>query len=170
MMYSYGPPHMAEQKEDDQHEHTFSNYVRIRDVVQKTCQRRWTIGKSGERGSGVSMLPARHDDDDDPLLNKLVVSYLSNKTALSRRSNDSTRTLMLFVGFSKMMSGSLVGLNFDTAHWSLFHYPQTILVQLVWGKSPCDVAHILDCHIVVSKFELQSFFFGFWKSMNSTQL
>ena len=33
-------PHMAEQKQDDQHEHTFSNYVRIRDVVQKTCQRR----------------------------------------------------------------------------------------------------------------------------------
>ena len=27
-------------KEDDQHEHTFSNYVRIRDVVQKTCLRR----------------------------------------------------------------------------------------------------------------------------------
>ena len=27
---------MAEQKQDDQHEHTFSNYVRIWDVVQKT--------------------------------------------------------------------------------------------------------------------------------------
>ena len=52
-MYSYGPPHMAAQKQDDQHEHTFSNYVRIRDVVQKTCLRRWTIGKSGERGSGI---------------------------------------------------------------------------------------------------------------------
>ena len=63
-MYSYGPPHMAEQNQDDQYEHTFSNYVRIRDVVQKTCQRRWTIGKSGERGSGISVLPARHDDDD----------------------------------------------------------------------------------------------------------
>ena len=63
-MYSYGPPHMAVQKQDDQHEHTFSNYVRIRDVVQKTCLRRWTIGKSGERGSGISVLPARHDDDD----------------------------------------------------------------------------------------------------------
>ena len=25
--------------------------------------RRWTIGKSGERGSGISVLPARHDDD-----------------------------------------------------------------------------------------------------------
>ena len=23
----------------------------------------WTIGKSGERGSGISVLPARHDDD-----------------------------------------------------------------------------------------------------------
>ena len=56
---------MAKQKQDDQHEHTFRNYVRIRDVVQKTCQKRWTIGKSGERGSEISMLPARHDDDDD---------------------------------------------------------------------------------------------------------
>ena len=39
VMYSYGPPHMAVQKQDDQHEHTFSNYVRIQDVVQKTCLR-----------------------------------------------------------------------------------------------------------------------------------
>ena len=38
-MYSYGPPHIADQKQDDQHEHTFSNYVRIRDVVQKTCHK-----------------------------------------------------------------------------------------------------------------------------------
>ena len=56
---------MAEQKQDDQHEHTFSNYVGIRDVVQKTCQRRCTIGKSGERGSRISVLPARYDDGDD---------------------------------------------------------------------------------------------------------
>ena len=55
--------HMAVQKQDDQHEHTFSNYVRIRDIVQKTSLRRWTIGRSGERGSGISVLPARHDDD-----------------------------------------------------------------------------------------------------------
>ena len=65
VMYSYGPPHIAGQTRDDQHEHTFSNYVRIRDVALKTCQRRWTIGKSGERGSGISLLVARHDDDDD---------------------------------------------------------------------------------------------------------
>ena len=65
VMYPYGPSHMAVQKQDDQHEHTFSNYVKIRDVAQETCLRRWTIGKSGERGSGISVLPARYDDDDD---------------------------------------------------------------------------------------------------------
>ena len=65
VMYSYGPPHMAGQKQDDQHERTFSSYVRIRDVALKTCQRRWTIGRSGERESGISVLAARHDDDDD---------------------------------------------------------------------------------------------------------
>ena len=60
-------PHMAVQKQDDQHEHTFSSYVRIRDVVLKTCLGWWTIGRSGERGSGISVLPARHDDDDTKL-------------------------------------------------------------------------------------------------------
>ena len=40
VMYSYGPPHMAEQKQDDQLEHTYSSYVRIRDVALKTCRRR----------------------------------------------------------------------------------------------------------------------------------
>ena len=64
-MYSYGPPHMAEQKQDDQLEHTYSSYVRILDVALKTCRRRWTIGRSSERGSGISVLAAWHDDDDD---------------------------------------------------------------------------------------------------------
>ena len=58
---------MAGQKQDDQHEHTFNSYVRIRDIALKTCQRRGTIGKSGKRGSGIFVLVARHDDDDDEL-------------------------------------------------------------------------------------------------------
>ena len=41
-----------------------SSYVRIQDVVLKTYLGRWTIGRSGERGSGISVLPARYDDDD----------------------------------------------------------------------------------------------------------
>ena len=44
---------------------TYIQHVRIRNVALKTCQRRWTIGKSGERGSAISMLAAQHDDDDD---------------------------------------------------------------------------------------------------------
>ena len=64
-MFSYGPQHMAEKKQDNQLEHTYSGYVRIRHVVLKTCRRRWTIGRSIERGSGISVLAARHDDDDD---------------------------------------------------------------------------------------------------------
>ena len=65
VMYSYGPPHMTKQKQDDQLEHIYSSYVRIRDVALKTCQKRWMIGRSGERGSGISVLAARHNDDDD---------------------------------------------------------------------------------------------------------
>ena len=38
-------PHIAVQKQDDQHEHTFSSCVRIWDVVLRTCLRRWTIDR-----------------------------------------------------------------------------------------------------------------------------
>ena len=41
---------------------------RIRDVALKTCQRRWTIGRSSERGSGISVLATRYDDDDDDFI------------------------------------------------------------------------------------------------------
>ena len=58
-------PHMAGQKQDDQFEHTYSSYVRIRDVALKTCQRRWMMGRSGERESGISVQAVWHDDDDD---------------------------------------------------------------------------------------------------------
>ena len=56
---------MAKQKQDDQLEHTYNSYVKIRDVALKTYQRRRMIGRSGEKGSGIPVLAARHDDDDD---------------------------------------------------------------------------------------------------------
>ena len=34
-------------EQDDQRENTYCSYVRIRDVALKTCQRRWTIKRSG---------------------------------------------------------------------------------------------------------------------------
>ena len=56
---------MAAQKQGDQLERTFSSNVRIQGVVLKTYLGRWTIGRSGERGPGISVLPTRYDDDDD---------------------------------------------------------------------------------------------------------
>ena len=64
VMYSCGPPHMGNQKQDDQLKHTYSSYVRIRVVTLKNCQKRWMIGRRGERGSGISVLAARLDDDE----------------------------------------------------------------------------------------------------------
>ena len=76
VMNSYGLPRMAGQKQDDQLEHTFSSYVRIWDVALKTYQRRWTIGRSGERGSGISVLAARHDDDDDSYSIQIIPKHI----------------------------------------------------------------------------------------------
>ena len=67
VIYSYGPPHMTNQKQDDQLEHTYSCYVRIQDVTLKTYPKRRTIGRSGERGLGIPVLAARHNDDDDDI-------------------------------------------------------------------------------------------------------
>ena len=38
MLYSCGPPHMDVQEWDDQHELTYSSYVRTRDVTLNTCR------------------------------------------------------------------------------------------------------------------------------------
>ena len=45
-------------------------YGRIRDVALKICQKGWTIGRSGERGLGISVWAARHDDDEVIKLNQ----------------------------------------------------------------------------------------------------
>ena len=69
------PTHAA-QKQGDQLERTFSSYMRIQDVVLKTYLGRWTIGRSGERGSGISVPPARYDDDDDIYLRDFFLFFV----------------------------------------------------------------------------------------------
>ena len=57
----------------------------IRDVVLKTYLGRWTIGRSGERGSGISVLPARYDDDDDVLqINALLAWFFQDARHINR--------------------------------------------------------------------------------------
>ena len=54
----YGPLHMAEQRQGDQLAPTYSSSMRIRGVALRTCRKRWTIGRGGERESGISVLMA----------------------------------------------------------------------------------------------------------------
>ena len=56
---------MDDERQDDQPEPTYSSSVSIRDVVLKTCRKKWIIEKDGQRGSGIFVLMVRHDDDDD---------------------------------------------------------------------------------------------------------
>ena len=58
VMFSYVPHHMAKLKQGDQLEPTYSSSVKIRDVTLRNCQKRWTIGRSGERRS-------RQDDGNE---------------------------------------------------------------------------------------------------------
>ena len=64
-MYSCRPLHMDDQMQDVQFESAYSSSVPIRDVALRICRKQWTIGRCGERRPGISVLIARHDDDDD---------------------------------------------------------------------------------------------------------
>ena len=64
-MYSCGHVSMDEQRQDNQLEPTYRSSVLIWDVAMRICQKQWTIGSRGTRGSGISMLIVQHDDDDD---------------------------------------------------------------------------------------------------------
>ena len=67
VMNSYGPLQMAEQKQSDQLALIYNSSVRIRGVALRTCRKRWTIERGGERGSAKSLLMAWQDDDDEYL-------------------------------------------------------------------------------------------------------
>ena len=66
--YSRGPLHMEEQRQDDQLEPTYNSSVPIQDVALKTNRERWTIERGGWKGSGISVLIVRHDEDERILI------------------------------------------------------------------------------------------------------
>ena len=101
---------MAGQKQDDQLEHTFSSYVRIRDVALKTYQRRWTIGRSGERGSGISVLAARHDDDDDDDF-KAKIDKTNNIASVGSVVIETKRSIIIINKCSKLAQKDLTQLG-----------------------------------------------------------
>ena len=56
---------MDEKRQDDQLEPTYSSSVPIWDVALKSCWKKWIIEKGDEKGSGLSVLMSRYDDNDD---------------------------------------------------------------------------------------------------------
>ena len=86
-MFSYGLRHMAEQKQTDQLEPTYNSSVRIQDVALRTCQKRWTMGRSGERGSGISVLAARHDDDGSKKFDEFMMKVDVQRFAYKKPSS-----------------------------------------------------------------------------------
>ena len=63
VMYSCGPLHIGDQRQDDHLEPTYSSSVPIRDVPLKTCRKQGMIGRCSERVSNISVLMAQHNDD-----------------------------------------------------------------------------------------------------------
>ena len=75
---------MAEQRQDDHLETTYSNSMPIQDIALKISQERWTIETGGERGSGRSVMAAWRDDDDDDAYNDELPIF-SNKILFYHR-------------------------------------------------------------------------------------
>ena len=95
--YSCGPLHMDKQRQDNQLEPTYSSTEPIWDVTLKTFRKQWTIGRGGERGSGISVLIAWHDDDaypQKPLKPRCLkhLSIKSKKTVLSWQKKEAEDT------------------------------------------------------------------------------
>ena len=169
-MYSYGSPHTAAQKQDDQHERTFSSYVRIQVVVLKTCLGRWTIGRSGERGSGISVLPARYDDDDirdirKVIFNNSVCPYMQIKHTWAYLTSTTIISLYIYI-YRERERGRESKCNFlhPRTHLSSFYsliaelwkICGSVMMQPGHGVTPClqgNVMHLglITCHPLLQK-------------------
>ena len=161
-MYSYGPPHIAGQKQDDQLEHTYSSYVRLRNVALKTCQRRWKIGRSGERGPEISVLAAWHDDDVADSVYLEIYIYVKNPFANAHNDDSSGgkywtneksarfRSLLEVLYFDprpspKMLFQGDTPEGSDTFQWPVIERDRVGGLRLmIWDKVKVPLCHYSD--------------------------
>ena len=85
VMYSCGPLHMNEQRQDVQLEPTYSSYVPIWDVALRICRKQWMIGRCGERKSEISVLIVWQDDDDDIYIYIYIYIYMMDTYGLAQK-------------------------------------------------------------------------------------
>ena len=80
---------------------TYSSSVRIQGVALMTCWKWWLIGRGDEKGSGISVLMAWQDDDDENILISWVffdffVEWHTNICELfNTKSHSSRRTAII---------------------------------------------------------------------------
>ena len=161
-MYSYGPLHMAEQKQGDQLEPIYRSSMMIQGVALRTCRKRWTMGSGGERGSGIFVLMARQDDDDSfesfPRQLTLMFFFIGVRESASLLKSPGlfwifwTMKIMLLVGWSPLV----------------FWFPSPpapipIPWWLYWEQQSQLVSPSLSCSIVFFQFssKVQAFIFFF---------
>ena len=132
-MHSCGPLHMDEQRENDQLESTYSSSVPIRDVALKTYWKQWTIEKGGEKGSGISVLMAQHDDDDFYWVYELgfvpKLVKLSNRRAENKMLFEQNQLMEHFDCVVKSNHSAFEALEYE-ALWSAY-----LFVTLPWKSS-----------------------------------
>ena len=149
--------------------------MRIRDLALKTCRRRWTIGKSGEKGSGISMLAARHDDNDDfKLWFKVFEDVLRNREVqwnqvISDRSSQNLLKLIKIVNFSKIRNPSVI--DYDTwkqENLAINHHLKTyigsrimigIICKVLRGPmlihgTRCDLSSVITIYVLAGRSSL----------------
>ena len=76
--------------------------------MAKAYQRRWMIGRHGEKGSGISVLAARHDDDDDAMVtylydNELFLLHKYWPYSLSENPPHSSRTRHFYLLYKHLI-------------------------------------------------------------------
>ena len=134
-MYSNGPPHMAKQMQNDQRELTYSSYVKTQDVTLKTCRRRWMIGRSGERGSGISVLAARHDDDDDDIADLNHFKHYLNRSIWPRERIARSAGVVKYTDCISVRR--------------LYKCPDITLNNPWWGSSNAEALGNVECLFIV---------------------
>ena len=125
--------------------------VRIRDVALRTSQKRWPMGKSGEWGSGISVLAARHEDD----IYIYIYIYIYGKR--------SSRGVYLAKAIDKDGSESTWE---QIKLGKCYHQIRPDIIRSIQGLErikikirccPCGLmVKAIACDIVVSEFKLQS--------------
>ena len=63
---------MDKQRQDNQLEPAYSSSMPIRDLALKSRRKQWTIGRGVEKESGISVLMARHDHEDDDCSSRMT--------------------------------------------------------------------------------------------------